>query len=112
VGLNRNLNMLLGLHDLNAGDFAGRMGMSSTSVSYWLNGHREPSAENLIQIAEFFQVPATALMRDKPEDFIRFAGDPDRFAKVEHEIFWQGREDEPPTPIKSGKKKTAARRRA
>jgi transcriptional regulator with XRE-family HTH domain len=109
VGFDRNLQMLLGVHDLTSGDFAGRMGFSSTSVSYWLNGHREPSAENLIQIAEYFQVPATSLMRDKPEEFIRHAGNPERFARVEHEIFWQGRDDEP-TPITKAKKSAARKR--
>ena len=87
MALSRNLKMLLGVHDLSAGNFAGMAGMSSTTVSYWLNGHREPSAENLIALAEFFHVDPVALLREEEREFIVRVGDRERFAAVEDYVF-------------------------
>lgn len=102
--------MLLGVHDLDSGKFAQAIGASATSVSYWLNGHREPSADNLVHLAGWFYVDAAALLRESPDQFVKRVGDPERFAQVERFLaqFPPGGTAEAlpePTPITAKKKR-------
>lgn len=51
---------------LSIGQFAERIGMNRSAVSYWENGHRRPKYQNLDRIAEALNCSVDELIRDCP----------------------------------------------
>lgn len=82
-----NFSRLLGAHRLTAQKAAPLLGVSPASISYWLNGHREPDVDSLIAIERYFGVNTFDIMT-YPADLFLFGafGESDRFAIVEQRI--------------------------
>lgn len=53
-----------------AAKLAARLGVSTTTLSRWENGHQKPSSFNVEQICEVFGLSPSALGLDEPEQFV------------------------------------------
>ena len=56
------LRELLRDEKLNQKQFAAAIGVSQSCVSFWLKGERQPTAENLYNIAKLYGVSADFLL--------------------------------------------------
>jgi transcriptional regulator with XRE-family HTH domain len=65
-----NLKRLLGIHGLTAADASKLLGISTTTLSYWLNGERDPAVGSLMKVAEFFGVDGFKLLGQYTGSFI------------------------------------------
>jgi transcriptional regulator with XRE-family HTH domain len=82
-----NFHRLLGLHRLTAKRAAELLEVSAPSLSYWLNGRREPDRDSLYHISIFFLVDPWDIMETSAHDFLsRYIADGERFHTVEKQI--------------------------
>jgi transcriptional regulator with XRE-family HTH domain len=58
-----NLRRLMRLHNVQAKDFAEKIGVSASMVTHWRNGDAFPQPDNIEKICEAFAVEYTELFR-------------------------------------------------
>lgn len=56
------LNALLKERKLTQTDLAIAIGVSNAAISYWLNGRKEATADNIIALADYFEVSTDYLL--------------------------------------------------
>lgn len=56
------LKELLKMENIMQKDFASKVGVSPSCVTFWLKGERQPTAENIYTIAKTFDVSADYLL--------------------------------------------------
>jgi len=72
--------------DMSQGALAGRLGVTQTAVSYWMNGHREPDLRTVCQLADIFEISVDRLLGreveavDHVERLRQIAGEQKRLA--------------------------------
>lgn len=72
--------------DMTQDELAGRLGVTQTAVSYWVNDHREPDLTTVCRIADIFEVSVDRMLgRDVPavdhvERLRQIAGEQKRLA--------------------------------
>ena len=71
----RNLRNLSDRAVLSQTDIAKQLGVSSSTVSDWFNGHKIPRMDKIQQLADLFGCELSDLLEDKPEPSFL---DPDR----------------------------------
>ena len=82
-----NFVRLLGLHGLSQHYTADLLGVSSATMSAWMNGKSTPSLNKAIGIAELFQISTDRLMGAQFVDLLGHElSDPERFKSVEERI--------------------------
>lgn len=58
----QRLHELLNIENLKQKDFARRVNVSPSCVTFWLKGERQPTAENIYIISKTFDVSADYLL--------------------------------------------------
>jgi transcriptional regulator with XRE-family HTH domain len=81
-----NFARLLGVHRLSAKRAGEILGVSAASLSYWLNGRREPDRDSLYGISIFFLVDPWEIMEAPARDFVLTLADQHRFDMTERQI--------------------------
>jgi transcriptional regulator with XRE-family HTH domain len=82
-----NLKRLFGIHGLTAADASKLLGISTTTLSYWLNGERDPALGSLMKVAEYFGVDGFKLLGQYTGSFIvEELADLERWERVEQEL--------------------------
>jgi transcriptional regulator with XRE-family HTH domain len=86
------MRRILGLHDLEKGEAAKLLGVSSQAVSEWLSktrreGTRLPNLQTLQRVSTFFDIPGDRLAWTPFSELLpNELADVDRFDKVEQKI--------------------------
>ncbi|MGZ4389116.1 MAG: helix-turn-helix domain-containing protein [Gaiellaceae bacterium] len=82
-----NFDRPLGVHRLTARRASELLGVSASTMSYWISGKREPDVESLKRISAFFEVdPFEILLYPKSQFFLVNLANVDRFESVEARI--------------------------
>jgi transcriptional regulator with XRE-family HTH domain len=82
-----NFVRLLGLHALSQHYTAELLGVSSATMSAWMNGKSTPSLNKAIGIAELFQISTDRLMGAEFVDLLEHElSNPERFKSAEERI--------------------------
>ena len=82
-----NFVRLLGMHGLSQHYTADLLGVSSATMSAWMNGKSTPSLNKAIGIAELFQISTDRLMGAQFVDLLEHElSDSERFKSVEERI--------------------------
>ena len=58
----RRLRELLKENDMTQKELARRIGVSQSSITYWVNGVKQPTAENIYAVAKAFETTADYLL--------------------------------------------------
>lgn len=80
-----NLRRLVFFHHQFAREASRVLGVSEHAVGAWIGGRREPTAKNLLRIADVYCVDPSKLAGD-PYVFAPLLADPDRMRRAEEQI--------------------------
>lgn len=81
-----NLHRTIGLHRLTAADAGVCLGISSVTMSYWLNSTRNPNLGSLEVVSRFFEIRGDTLAYGEHAELLRELCDLERFERVEQRI--------------------------
>ena len=62
MSLRHRIRELRELHDLNQRELASKLGVNPSAVALWELGQRKPSMDNVIKLAEIFDLTVTELI--------------------------------------------------
>ena len=74
-----NLQKLMKKKDVEQKELAEYIGVSETAVSSWVRGEKYPRIDKIQKIADFFNVPKSAITEEKPTNIIELKNE---FVKV------------------------------
>lgn len=78
-----NLKRLLAMHDVSSKEAAAMLGLSESALTKWLQGHRRPSFESAMEVADLFGVRPEKLAREPFEALLPDLADVNRFRATE-----------------------------
>ena len=81
-----NFSRLLGMHDLTDRQAAQLLRLAPQTISMWRRTDREPSANTLHAIANFFEINSLDLGARPFQEMLPMLADPERFQRVEKKI--------------------------
>ena len=74
------------MHGLLSREAADLLGVSSQTVSAWLNQRSRPNFEGGLKIAEIFEIRVDRLVNESFGDLLDVLGDKERYGRVEARI--------------------------